>query len=110
MKISPWTILYYFFFVEPLALVHAMQPDFGPNVTVFDPSMPASTIQSAVDAVSQVQALPSSQFTTARHAFLFKPGTYNVNVEVGYYISTTWTVQSRSSALTPWCWGWASPR
>jgi len=56
MKISPWTILYYFFFVEPLALVHAMQPDFGPKVTVFDPSMPASTIQSAVDAVSQVQA------------------------------------------------------
>jgi hypothetical protein len=87
MKISPWTILYYFFFVEPLALVHAMQPDFGPNVTVFDPSMPASTIQSAVDAVSQVQALPSSQFTTARRAFLFKPGTYNVNVAVGYYTS-----------------------
>ena len=64
-----------------------MQPDFGPNVTVFDPSMPASTIQSGVDAVSQVQALPSSQFNTARHAFLFKPGTYNVNVAVGYYTS-----------------------
>jgi hypothetical protein len=87
MKISPWTILYYFFFVGPLGLVHAMQPDFGPNVTVFEPSMPASTIQCAVDAVSQVQALPSSQFDTARHAFLFKPGTYNVNVAVGYYTS-----------------------
>jgi hypothetical protein len=79
--------LYYFFFVAPLGLLHAVQPDFGPNVTVFDPSMPASTIQSAVDAVSQVQTLPSSQFNTARHAFLFKPGTYNVNVEVGYYTS-----------------------
>ena len=56
-------------------------------MTVFDPSMSADTIQIAVDAVSQVQALPSSQFNTARHAFLFKPGTYNVNVEVGYYTS-----------------------
>jgi hypothetical protein len=87
MKIPPWTILYCLFCVGPLGLIHAMQPDFGPNVNVFDPSMPASTIQSAVDAVSQVQALPSSQFNTARHAFLFKPGTYNVNVEVGYYTS-----------------------
>jgi hypothetical protein len=64
-----------------------MPPDFGPNVTVFDPSMSASTIQSAVDAVSQVQVLPASQFNTVRHAFLFKPGTYNVDVEVGYYTS-----------------------
>jgi hypothetical protein len=87
MKISPLVFLYYFFFVAPLGLIHAKQPDFGPNVTVFDPSMPASTIQTAVDAVSQVQALPSSQFNTARHAFLFKPGSYNVNVEVGYYTS-----------------------
>ena len=67
--------------------MHAHQPDFGPNVTVFDPSMPASAIQTAVDAVSNVQALPSSQFNTSRHAFLFKPGAYNVDVEVGYYTS-----------------------
>jgi hypothetical protein len=70
-----------------LGLSHAMQPDFGPNVTVFDPGMPASTIQAAVDAVSQVQALPSSQFNTVRQAFLFKPGSYNVDVQVGYYTS-----------------------
>ena len=87
MKISSLVFLRYFFLIAPLGLIHAKQPDFGPNVTVFDPSTPASTIQSAVDAVSQVQALPSSQFNTARHAFLFKPGTYNVNVEVGYYTS-----------------------
>jgi hypothetical protein len=57
MKIPPWTILYCLFCVGPLGLIHAMQPDFGPNVTVFDPSMPASTIQSAVDAVSQVAGI-----------------------------------------------------
>jgi hypothetical protein len=75
------------FSVGTLGLGHATQPDFGPNVTVFDPSMSAGTIQAAVDAVSQVQALPSSQFNTVRQAFLFKPGTYNVDVQVGYYTS-----------------------
>jgi hypothetical protein len=77
MKIPPWILLCCLCSVGP---IYAIQPDFGPNVTIFDPSMSASTIQSEVDAVSQVQALPSSQFNTARHAFLFKPGTYNVEI------------------------------
>ena len=59
------------FSVGALGVVQAMQPDFGPNVTVFDPSMSSSAIQSAVDAISQVQVLPSSQFNTTRHASLF---------------------------------------
>src|SRR5260370_36223488 len=75
------------FSVGALGVVHAIQPDFGPNVTVFDPSMLSSDIQAAVDAVSQVQTLPSSQFNTVRHAFLFKPGTYSVDVQLGYYTS-----------------------
>jgi hypothetical protein len=87
MKIPPRIFLCCFFLIGPLGLIHAMQPDFGPNVTIFDPSMPASTIQSAVDAVSQVQALPSSQFNTVRHAFLFKPGQYSVDAQLGYYTS-----------------------
>ena len=63
----------------------ARQPDFGPNVTVFDPSMPAATIQNAVNAISQTQVPTSAQFNTVRHAFLFKPGAYTVDVQVGYY-------------------------
>ena len=63
----------------------AQQPDFGPNVTVFDPSMPAATIQNAVNAISQTQVPTSAQFNTVRHAFLFKPGAYTVDVQVGYY-------------------------
>ena len=31
------------------------QPDFGPNVTIFDPSMPTSQIQATVDAISAQQ-------------------------------------------------------
>ena len=72
--------------VSPLPL-SARQPDFGPNVTVFDPSMPAETIQNAVNAVSQTQVPTSAQFNTVRHAFLFKPGAYTVDVQVGYYTS-----------------------
>ncbi|MBV8967616.1 MAG: coagulation factor 5/8 type domain-containing protein [Verrucomicrobia bacterium] len=73
--------------VVPFSAVHAADPDFGPNVTVFDPTMPASTIQAAVNAISQTQTLDSAQFDTVRHAFLFKPGTYTVDVQVGYYTS-----------------------
>ncbi|MER6172240.1 discoidin domain-containing protein [Streptosporangium sp. NPDC001681] len=59
--------------------------DLGPNVHVFDPSMSSATIQSQLDTVFQQQE--SAQFGTGRHAFLFKPGTYNVNAKVGFYTS-----------------------
>ncbi|HET6856115.1 MAG TPA: RICIN domain-containing protein [Streptomyces sp.] len=58
-------------------------PDFGPNVVVFDPSTPAATIQSQVDATFRRQE--TDQFGSNRTAFLFKPGTYNADVNVGYY-------------------------
>jgi hypothetical protein len=58
-------------------------PDFGPNVTIFDPSTPASTIQSKVNSVYGTQQ--TNQFGSQRFALLFKPGTYNVDVPVGYY-------------------------
>ncbi|MEP7002669.1 MAG: coagulation factor 5/8 type domain-containing protein [bacterium] len=58
-------------------------PDFGPNVTIFDSSTPADTIQAKLDAVFKTQE--SSQFGDARFALLFKPGTYAVNAKVGFY-------------------------
>jgi len=63
-------------------------PDFGPNVMIFDPSMPTSQIQSAVDAIANQQV--SNQFGSQRYALLFKPGTYGtatspLNFQVGYY-------------------------
>src|SRR3954470_13767934 len=63
-------------------------PDLGPNVIVFDPSMPTSQIQATVDAIS-AQQVPN-QFGTQRYALLFKPGTYGssshpLNFQVGYY-------------------------
>jgi hypothetical protein len=73
--------------VLPLTVTRAADPDFGPNVTIFDPTIRVSTIQNAVNAISQTQVQGSAQFDTVRHAFLFKPGTYTVDVQVGYYTS-----------------------
>ncbi|MFF0273454.1 discoidin domain-containing protein [Streptomyces sp. NPDC004330] len=56
--------------------------DLGPNVHVFDPSTPG--IQAKLDQVFQEQE--SAQFGSGRHAFLFKPGTYNgLNAQIGFY-------------------------
>jgi hypothetical protein len=82
--------------VAPVSAAHAGKkapspapaPDFGPNVTVFDPSMPTSEIQATVDAISAKQI--SNQFGTERYSLLFKPGTYGtveapLAFQVGYY-------------------------
>jgi hypothetical protein len=58
-------------------------PNFGPNVVVFDPSMSQATIQSQINSIYATQQ--NNQFGTQRNAILFKPGTYNVNIPVGYY-------------------------
>ncbi|WP_432844116.1 ricin-type beta-trefoil lectin domain protein [Dactylosporangium sp. CA-092794] len=58
-------------------------PDLGPNVSIFDPSMSASTIQSKLTSVFNSQV--SNQFGTQRYALLFRPGTYNVDANVGFY-------------------------
>ncbi|MEV4410417.1 RICIN domain-containing protein [Catellatospora sp. NPDC049609] len=58
-------------------------PDLGPNVRIFDPSMSASTIQSQLNSVFSGQE--TNQFGSQRYALMFKPGSYNVNVNVGFY-------------------------
>ena len=58
-------------------------PDFGPNVLIFDPSMSSTTIQNMLDKVFHRQE--TEQFGSTRYALLFKPGTYNVDVNLGFY-------------------------
>ena len=60
-------------------------PNLGPNVDIFDPSMSGSSIQSTLDSVFNTQKL--NQFGTQRYALLFKPGTYSVEANIGYYTS-----------------------
>jgi hypothetical protein len=59
------------------------KPDFGRNVLVFSPSMPAAEIQKQIDNVYAAQQ--HSEFGTQRNAFLFLPGEYKVDVPVGFY-------------------------
>lgn len=63
-------------------------PDFGPNVTIFDPDTPVAEIQATLDAAHARQV--DAEMGTARHAYLFKPGSYGtdtqpLHVKVGYY-------------------------
>ena len=68
--------------------VAVTQPDLGPNVVVFDPSMSTSQIQTTVDAIATQQV--DNEMGSQRYALLFKPGTYGTAanpliVQVGYY-------------------------
>src|SRR5689334_14906828 len=61
---------------------------FGPNVIVFDPSMPTSQIQATIDGIAAQQV--DNEFGSQRYALLFKPGTYGTTTnpltfQVGYY-------------------------
>ena len=66
----------------------AAAPDFGSNVLVFDPSMPTSQIQAAVDTIADQQV--DNEMGSQRYTLLFKPGSYGSDanpliVRVGYY-------------------------
>jgi hypothetical protein len=61
----------------------AAKPDLGPNVQIFDPSMPAAAIQAQIDKAYAVQR--RNEFGPERTAFLFLPGDYNLDVPVGFY-------------------------
>jgi len=63
-------------------------PDLGPNVIVFDPTMPTSEIQARIDAIAAQQV--DNEFGTQRYTLLFMPGTYGTTAnpltfQVGYY-------------------------
>ena len=69
----------------------------GPNVKVFDPSMPQSQIQATVDAIAAQQV--DNEMGTQRYALLFEPGTYGTAAnpllfQVGYYTEVAGLGQS----------------
>ncbi|NOV01671.1 Ig-like domain-containing protein [Paenibacillus planticolens] len=59
------------------------QPDFGPNVYIFDSSTPAADIQTTSDNVFTIQE--KNQFGQERYAMLFKQGSYTTNIRLGFY-------------------------
>lgn len=58
-------------------------PDFGPNVLIFDQNSSAADIKSQCDAIYATQE--RNEFGSERNAILFKPGSYQAVVKVGFY-------------------------
>src|SRR5882724_2243838 len=67
----------------PALAAEGAKPEFGPNVLIFDPSMTARAIQKQIDAVYATQG--HNEFSSQRKALLFFPGSYSVDVPVGFY-------------------------
>ncbi len=59
---------------------------FGKNTFVFDPSMNSAEIQTLIDSIYAGQLYPANEFSKNRYALLFKPGTYKLDIKVGYYM------------------------
>lgn len=58
----------------------------GQNTFVFDASMDMKEVQLLIDSIHAFQTSTNSEFCKDRFALLFKPGTYQLNIKVGYYM------------------------
>ncbi|RYO87035.1 hypothetical protein DL766_005257 [Monosporascus sp. MC13-8B] len=81
----------------PTSVSTANETIFGNHVYVFDPSMPMTDIQAK--ATSIFKQMEANQFGTERYALLFKPGTYNVLFDVGFYTQVAGLGQSPDDVL-----------
>jgi hypothetical protein len=74
-----------FFLTLPLlpSAAFCAPPNFGPNVILFTPSMPAAAIQQQIDKIYAVEQ--HNEFGSDRYALLFLPGEYKVDVPIGFY-------------------------
>jgi hypothetical protein len=61
-------------------------PLLGENVFVFDPSMDMKEIQVVIDTIFTRQSARRSEFSKNRYALLFKPGKYDLDIKVDYYV------------------------
>ncbi len=59
---------------------------FGENVFVFDPKMDMKDIQTLIDSLYNQQHPRKSEFSLNRYALFFKPGNYQVDLKLGYYM------------------------
>ena len=61
----------------------ASQPDFGPNVLIFSPGMPAAEMQAKINAIYATQR--RNEFGPERNALLLTPGAYHLDIPIGFY-------------------------
>jgi hypothetical protein len=58
----------------------------GENVFVFEPGMDMKEIQTVIDTIFARQSARRSEFSKNRYVLLFKPGKYDLDVKVDYYM------------------------
>jgi hypothetical protein len=68
---------------NPVEPTDPRNPNFGPNVNVYDPSTPTATIQNRLNQLFAAQE--TNQFGPERYAVLFKPGSYTADVNLGFF-------------------------
>ena len=67
----------------PLSAATTPAPDFGPNVLLFNTSIPSATMQAQIDKIYATQR--RNEFGPERSAILFLPGDYSIDVPIGFY-------------------------
>lgn len=65
------------------AATHPRTPDLGPNVLLLDPSQPVAEMQAKIDRIYRTQQ--HNEFGPERNEILLMPGTYHLNIPLGYY-------------------------
>ncbi|MGQ9619706.1 MAG: glycoside hydrolase family 16 [Bacteroidales bacterium] len=58
----------------------------GPNVFIFEPDMNIKEIQAVIDTLFLRQSTRRSEFSNNRYAVMFKPGVYDLDIRVDYYM------------------------
>lgn len=61
--------------------------ELGESVFVFDHEMDMKEIQQVIDTIFKRQSVRGSEFSRNRYALLFKPGKYNLDIKIDYYIT-----------------------
>ncbi|MFC5000007.1 discoidin domain-containing protein [Dactylosporangium cerinum] len=67
---------------QPVEPTDPKNPNFGPNVSVYDPSQQAAA-QARLNQIFAGQE--TNQFGTERYAVLFKPGNHTIDANIGFY-------------------------
>ena len=66
------------------------KPDFGKNVIILDRAEPSDTLDQKISTlrrISETQTEDGSEFAQDRYAVFFRKGTYDLTVDVGYYMT-----------------------
>ena len=76
-----------FCYPQTIDLRKFTDPVLGENVFIFNPEMNMKDIQAVIDTVFGRQSARRSEFSSNRYALLFRPGHYDLDVKVNYYMT-----------------------